>query len=93
MPDYSQERLCELLEQNKLTLTGEYELQGVTVKKYSYNDGVFDIHVGKGGWSAWGNDGESYDGVNHQETRVMMILSGYMEKEREREKYRNEGLK
>lgn len=87
MPDYSQERLCDLMEQNKLEFTGEYEHQGVTIKKYSYKDDVFNIHIGQGGWSAWGNDGESYDGVNHQDTKVMMILSKYMEREREREKW------
>ncbi|MEH7210225.1 hypothetical protein V7094_29140 [Priestia megaterium] len=92
MPDYSQERICDLLEQNKLEFVGEENIQGVIAKKYSYKDGVFRVSVGTGGWSAWGNDGEWYDGVNHQDTKLMMILSKYMEREMQREKYRNGDL-
>jgi hypothetical protein len=75
--DYSQKRLCELLNQNKFEFLSEDNIS----KKYSYKD-ILIIYVGENGWSAYGKDGRDFDGMNYQTTRVGMLIVEYKELEK-----------
>ncbi|GLO66186.1 hypothetical protein [Oceanobacillus kimchii] len=72
--DYSQERLCSLLEQNGFYFVGNGDLNS---KKYSNDQESIIFFIGEKGWDAFDQKGNDYSGLNYQTTEVGNLISSY----------------
>ena len=75
--DYSQERICKFLTQNKFKFISEDQVS----KKFAYKN-ILTFYIGKQGWSAYGIDGRDFKGRNHQTTKVGFLIAEYKDAEK-----------